>query len=350
MSWTAAEEAVTAAGGVLRRGVSRRISLAVVGHRAHALLDEGRLAGRIAAAERAGARVTSENALFRALGLADALPAIERDLAPATVATQAKLDDRIVRLLTLFDLVQPDADGRFGFRDLVAARQVARPLSKGTSLADVIAATLSVRADSDSGDLTDRLARVHLDADADGVVLRLGTGTAELDGQMRLALPDVGNPPVDELMEIALAAEEDGEFAEAEALYRRCADADRCDPTAAYNLGNVLREQKQPREARVQFERALSMDKNFVEARYNLAHVLERAGDLAGARHELETALATDAADADAHFNLAGLKYRTRDLAGAIASWERYLELDARGEWADRARQSLALCRMELRA
>ena len=351
IGWAAAAEAIAAAGGSLRRGVSRRTGLAVVGERAHVLVDDGRLRGRLGAVDRVGATAISEGALLRLLGLAPALPSVARDVPLAAVAAQARLDPWPARALALFDVVQPDAEGMCGFRDLVSARQMARLLADGSSLGAALAAALDVRPVEDAANLTDRLARVRLDSGPDGgIVQRIGAATARLDGQMLLPLPEAGNPPVDEMMEQALAAEEDGDLERAETLYRRCADADRADPTAAYNLGNVLRRQERARAARVQYERALGMDRHFVEARYNLAHVLEGGGDLDGARAQLGAALRSDSRYADAWFNLAGLRYRARDFAGAIECWERYLKLDAEGEWADRAHRSLALCRMELSA
>ena len=50
-TWNDAARSVAQAGGTVRRGLSRRADIAVVGHGAHVLLDDGRLTGRIAAAE-----------------------------------------------------------------------------------------------------------------------------------------------------------------------------------------------------------------------------------------------------------------------------------------------------------
>ena len=349
--WSAAAEAVAASGGILRRGVTRRTRLAIIGARAHILLDDGRLERRLRSVDRVGADVLSEGVFLRLLGLAPPLPSVVRELSLAAIARQSGLDSWSARVLSLFDIVQPHAEGACGFRDLVAAHQLAQLLSNGTSLGEAVAAALRVRSADNAGTLPDRLARVRLDSSAEGdVVLRFGDRIARLDGQMLLPLPDSGNPPIDEIMECALAAEEDRDFGCAEALYRRCADADRSDPTASYNLGNVLGRQSRPGAAKLQYERALSMDRHFVEARYNLAHVLEGVGDTEGARGQLGAALQSDPQYADAWFNLAGLKYRARDLAGAVECWTRYLDLDSEGEWAERARKALTLCRMELPA
>ena len=349
-TWNDAARAVAHAGGTVRRGLSRRADVAVVGNGAHMLLDDGRLTGRIAAAEAVHAEVLGEDAWLRRLGALPALAPAERTLTLAQVAAQSGLGRDDVRLLALFDLLQPDANGKCGFRDLVAAREVTRLLAEGTGLGEVIAATLSLRP-AEQVPLPDRLARVRLVRGADGtVVRRIGTATADLDGQLRLPLDHGGNAPLEDLFEQAFLAEEDGELLAAESLYRRCLDADRNDPTAAYNLANVLRERGKPREARLCYERALSIERGFVEARYNLAHILDGFGDIRGAGRQLLLAVEADPAYPDALFNLAGVHYREGVLDSAIACWERYLKLDAAGPWAERARQSLALCRMERRA
>ena len=349
-TWNDAARSVAQAGGTVRRGLSRRADIAVVGHGAHVLLDDGRLTGRIAAAEAVHAEVLGEDDWLRRLGLLPALAPAERTLSLQQIAAQAGLGGDHVRMLALFGLLQPDAGGNCGFRDLVAAREVARLLAEGTGIGEVVAATLSLRPD-ELVPLPDRLARVRLARGADGaVVQRIGNATADLDGQLRLPLDHGGNAPLEDLFEQAFMAEEDGDLLAAESLYRRCLDADRNDPTAAYNLANVLRERGKPREARLCYERALSMDRGFVEARYNLAHILEGFGDIRAARRQLLLAVEADPAYPDALFNLAGVHYREGDLDSAIACWERYLKLDAAGEWAERARQSLALCRMERQA
>lgn len=335
LPWVEAAAKVAAAGGSLRRGLSRRTNVVVVGHGAHELLASGRLDRRLAQARQPKTLIVSENVLLRALGATPPLPEVDRPFTIAQVAQQTKLSEATVTTLALLDVLELDSDSRGAFRDLVAARAVARRLSDGTTLSEILAA-VHRRAGS-------RSARI-----AGGDVAHIGAAFAE--DQMRLPLGDGGNLSADDLFESAYVAEEDSALETAESLYRRCLHADRRDPTAAFNLANVLVALGRAPEARIQFGRVLAIDSKFVEARYNLAHLLEGAGEIAGAKEQLLAALKIDREYADAQFNLATLLTREGDLAAAIPCWERYLYLDGNGEWAEKARQSLSLCQRLARA
>ncbi len=314
--------------------MSRRTDVVVVGRRAHELLDGGRLDRRLALVARDRTRIISEGALLRLLGLAEALPQAERPFTVAQLAAQTGLPVRTVETLALMDVVEVNDDGRCAFRDLVAVRAVARRLTEGASLSEVLAGLLPQSATS---------ARV-----LEGDVARIGAAVSR--GQMHLPLPESGNPTADDLFEQAYAAEEDGDMSVAAAFYERCLSADRSDPTAPFNLANVLSTVGRLAEARAYYERALAIDSRFVEARFNLAHRLEASGDATGAKKQLVAALKTDPAYADAWFNLATLHTRENDLAAAIRCWGKYLVLDPRGEWAEKARQSLSLCQRLVQA
>ena len=99
------------------------------------------------------------------------------------------------------------------------------------------------------------LARLKLACDDSGrLARRIGEAFAELDGQLRLALPYADNPSVDELFDAAEEAEQAGDLATAAMLYRRCVSMDQRDPIAPFNLANVLREQGQRAAARLFLE------------------------------------------------------------------------------------------------
>ena len=330
MSWQDAAAKVAAAGGTLRRGLSRRTDVVVVGRRAHELVANRRLDRRLAQVARSRTQVVSEGALLRAIGMAPALSHIDRPFTLANIAAQTQMALDTVETLALFDVIESDEAGRCAFRDLVAARAVARRLNEGASLAEILAGALHAAGPGLHGDAAHIVATIER-------------------GQLHLPLAD-SNPDADDLFESAYAAEEDGDLTRAKALYQRCLHADRRDPTAPFNLANVLVALGQPPRARLHYELALSVDPKFVEARYNLAHQLEAAGDVAGAKTQLLAALKTDARYADAWFNLATLHTRDGDMAAAIRAWEKYLVLDPSGDWAEKARQSLTLCRRMARA
>jgi tetratricopeptide (TPR) repeat protein len=340
-------------GGTVRRGLSRRTGCLVVGHNAADLVASGRLQSHLEAADRADVPCFSERGFLRLLK-GDVPPptgASRAEAAPFTaaeIARTAGLSGHILRILALLDIIELD-EGRGGFSALAAARQAGRLLRAGSSLTELIAAVSEVRYRGRL-DPIDPLARHRFDLDERRrLVLRLGERLAEADGQMRLNLPDAGNPSLAQLMERAQRADSLGDWATAEAVYRRCVSLDRHDPIAPFNLANVLREQGRVREAALFLRLALARDHGFAEAWYNLGHMAEAAGDGELARHSLERALQCDPEFADACFNLARLHYAAGAYAQAEAEWRHYLELDADSAWARKARHGIALCRQYLR-
>jgi Flp pilus assembly protein TadD len=335
-------------GGIVRRGLPQRTALVAVGRRSLTQLADGRLAAKLARAEQIGAECLSENALLRLLGLLPA-PAAPRagairleELPPRT-----GLDPAVVCLLVLYDIVQPCGD-ECSFRDLIAAREVARLLGEGVGLADIVrSAERLARTGEAAGDHP--LARLKLVCDPSGrLARRIGGAFAELDGQLRLALPHPDNPSVDEVFDAAEEAEQAGDLAAAATLYRRCVSLDRRDPIAPFNLANVLREQGQHGRAKLFFELALAIDPEFADAWYNLALIEEAAGDTEGARRCLERAIAADPDYADPVYNLAKLQFELGCFADASRMWQRYLALDPDSEWSRRARSGLRLCQQQI--
>lgn len=334
-------------GGTVARDLSRRTGCLVVGHDAAGLVATGRLQARIEAADRADVPCLSEFGFLRVLVRQDpeaeaSGPVRAGTFSAEDISRTSGLSQDLLRILALLDIVDLDG-GRGGFQAMSAARQAARLLNSGSSLAELVAALRALRQ-------RDALARHHFDLD-DGrrLVLRLGDQVAEADGQLRLHLPDAGNPAANELIAAAEDAEAAGDWAAAEALYRRSLKLDASDPTAPFNLANVLREQGRLREAMLYCRMAVARDPGFAEAWYNLGDLAEAAGEADVARQSLERALQCDAGFADAAFNLARLQYAAGAYADAAAQWQRYLELDPDSRWARKARHGIALCRQHLR-
>jgi Flp pilus assembly protein TadD len=334
-------------GGTVARALTRRTGCLVVGRDATGLVSSGRLQARIEAADRAEVPCLSELGFLRVLVSPDAGGGPPGEAQPGSfsaddIARTSGLSSDLLRILALLDIVELDG-GRGGFQAMSAARQAARLLASGSSPAELIAALRALRQ-------RDALARHHFDLDEDRrLVRRLGDGVAEADGQLRLGLPDAGNPSADELVAAAEDAEAAGDWAMAETLYRRCLKLDEHDPTAPFNLANVLREQGRVREAMLYCRMALAREPGFADAWYNLGDLAEVAGDPALARRSLQRALQCDAGFADAAFNLARLHYAAGAYEEAVAQWQRYLDLDPDSPWARKARHGIALCRQQMR-
>ncbi len=332
-------------GGVARRALAQQTTLVAIGRHAASQLADGRLQAKLARADQQGAPCLSENALLRALDLlAPAVP-VAAAVRLEELADKAGLEPALVRLLVLFDVIQPNEDGALGFRDLVAAREVGRLLEAGLGLTAIIQGTATAGGRQLAAD-DHPLARLKLVCDDSGQLARRIEGClAELDGQLRLPLANPGNPSVDEVFEDAEDAEQAGDLRAAEALYRRCVGLDKSDPIAPFNLANVLREQGREREAKAYLQLALAIDPKFADAWYNLALLLDAEGRKDLARAYLERAGSADPDYADPLYRLAQLHFEAGELAAAGRLWQRYLRLDPDSEWSRLARHGLALCR-----
>jgi tetratricopeptide (TPR) repeat protein len=329
-------------GGIMRRGLPPRTAIVAIGRRSLTQLADGRLQAKLARADQIGALCLSENTLLRALALLPAPPAAGAGALPLDeLPNRTGLDPESVRVLMLYDVIQPCA-GACTFRDLIAAREVARLLGDGLGLTEIVrsAARLS-RAGADDSPL----ARLKLVRDDRGrLARRIGDAYADLDGQLRLSLPHADNPSVDEVFDAAEEAEQAGDLASAATLYRRCVSMDPHDPIAPFNLANVLREQGRAGQAKLFLEVALAIDPEFADAWYNLALLEEAAGDRRAAQLCLERAIAADPDYADPVYNLAKLHFDRGSFAEASRLWQRYLTLDPDSDWSRRARCGLTLC------
>jgi Flp pilus assembly protein TadD len=140
----------------------------------------------------------------------------------------------------------------------------------------------------------------------------------------------------------ACAAEDAGDAATAEHLFRLVLELEPTMAAAATNLGNLLYRQGALDDARRLYARALEHDPEQPEARYNLANVLEDLGQTELAISELRRVCTAHAEFADAHYNLGVILARIGGVAQARRSFERYLELDANSAWAEHARTFLS--------
>ncbi|MBI3677789.1 MAG: tetratricopeptide repeat protein [Proteobacteria bacterium] len=333
------QQEIVERGGTVVRDLTRRSDFLVVGAYATALIDSFSLASRLQTATTRGVPFFGERAFGSAIrgeaGEEPTMP-LSRALAPTALTPED------ARLLAAFDLIVLKND-HCRFADVGVIRTAAELLSQNRSRAEVVRIMMRARDHAPSG-----RRKIVLVPSGDAG-LQWETGFTTLEGQGLLPL-DNAPANLEEIFEDAELAEAGGAHDIAARLYETCAQADRDDAIAPFNLGNIRLAQGKHDEASLAYARALARDADFVEARYNLSIVHEAQKRPKQAKEELRRVLELDPAYADAVFNLAQLLLKTGELSGAKVLYERYLTLDPPAEWAATARKAITYCAAKLSA
>ncbi len=291
-----------------------------------------------------GISVVSENTFLRRIGLTPTLPQEERPYSAADLAARSPLPRRTLDHLILFDVLEADEAGRFGFRALKAVAQAASLLER-VSLADLALACRRIR---ETLPVEDPLAQLRVTADASGrIVLRAGDAVADLDGQLRLDLA-ASQAEAGALLADAADAREAGRGEDAERLFRRALVMSPRDPDVLFELGTLLCERGEFTEGLALLQKAAKAQPGFADAWYNIGHAYEQLGRIGEACGAYEKAAKADPNYPDPLYNLGMIALDGGRFPDAVDFFERYLRLEATGEWASRARKALALARMSL--
>jgi len=342
MTRAEAFEVVRSHGGTPSQTVTRQTSVLVVGELGWPLLDDGRPSNKLSKAGSYGIPVVSERRFLEWIG--KAVPdSLNRTYSAGQIATLSKLSHGTVEELVRFGLLNPRG-GLFGFRDLASARQVSNLFTHGIGLSEIIRSVKEVRAWLPEADLSNL--RLH-PAAHHSIEIEQPGGRTDKRGQFVLPVSPPA-PNADALFEQAQAAEDAGDIAEAERLYRVLMKCDPMDAAPPFNLGNMLRATGRKVEAEAALRAATRADPMFAEAWYNLSDLLDEQGRSQTAVDCLRRALEAAPDYVDAMFNLALLLQRNNKHAEAVEYWRRYLANDAQSEWAARARRSLKFCEMQL--
>jgi tetratricopeptide (TPR) repeat protein len=341
MSRTEAFDVVRQRGGTPSPAVTRRTQVLIVGELGWPLLDDGRPSNKLSRATALGIPIVSERRFLEWVG--KAVPDdVQKTYSAEQLATLSKLSIGMVRELSQLSLLD-ERDGRFGFRDLASARQIAKLLNDGVRLSEIIHAVSEIRKWLPDAGLS--AVRLHAGALSDVRVEQPG-GCTDKYGQFVLAVDGARDDP-DDLFDRAHAAEQVGDIAEAERLYRFLMKSDPTDASAPFNLGNMLRATARTVEAEAAFRAATRANPAFAEAWYNLGDLLDDQGRSEAATECLRKALVLAPGYIDAMFNLALLLQRKSAYAEAADYWRRYLMNDRASEWAARARRSLKFCEIQ---
>jgi tetratricopeptide (TPR) repeat protein len=342
MSRAEAFDVVRQRGGTPSPGVTKRTKVLVVGELGWPLLDDGRPSNKLSRATEYGIPVVSERRFLEWIG--KAVPdSVQKTYSADQLASLSKMSIGMIGELAQLSLLD-ERDGRFGFRDMASARQIAKLLKDGVRLSEIIRAVSEIRKWLPDAGLA--AVRLHAGALSDVQVEQSG-GRTDKYGQFVFAVDDARADP-DDLFDRAHAAEQMGDNAEAEKLYRLLMKSDPTDASAPFNLGNMLRAAGRTVEAEAALRAATRANPAFAEAWYNLADLLDDQGRSEAAIECLRKALGVAPDYIDAMFNLALLLQRKGAYAEAADYWRQYLAGDRASEWAARARRSLKFCEIQL--
>src|SRR6516164_5595818 len=342
MSRAEAFEVVRQRGGTPSPAVTKRTRVLIVGELGWPLLDDGRPSNKLSRATALGIPIISERRFLEWVGKS-ASDNDQKTYSADQLAALSKMSNGMVRELAQLSLLD-ERDGRFGFRDLASARQIAKLLNDGVRLSEIIRAVSEIRKWLPDGGLA--AVRLHADACSDVQVEQSG-GRTDKYGQFVLAVDDAREDP-DDLFDRAHAVQQMGDIAEAERLYRLLMKSDPTDASAPFNLGNMLRAAARTVEAEAALRAATRANPAFAEAWYNLADLLDDQGRCEAAIECLRKALMVAPDYIDAVFNLALSLQRKGSYAEAADYWRRYLASDRASEWAARARRSLKFCEIQI--
>ena len=343
MTRAEAFEVVRQHGGIPSPTVTKGTNLLIVGELGWPLLDDGRPSNKLSRANALCIPVASERRFLEWIG--KAVPdSVHKTYSTEQIAALSKVSSAMIQELAQLGLLD-ERGGHFGFRDLASARQIAKLLADGVRLSEIIRAVSQIRKWlPDVG-----LANVRFRAGANyNLEIEQSEGRTNQRGQFVLAVDASQHNPED-MFEQAQSAEEAGDIAEAERLYRILMKSDPTDASAPFNLGNLLRASSRNVEAEAALRVATRTDPTFADAWYNLIDLLDGQGRVEAGIECLRTALRIATDYADAMFNLALLLQRTNQYVEAAYSWRRYLASDCQSDWAARARRSLKYCEMQAR-
>jgi tetratricopeptide (TPR) repeat protein len=342
MSRAEAFEVIRSRGGTPTLSVTKRTKLLIVGELGWPLLDDGRPSNKLGRAKDYGIPAVSERRFLEWIG-SEVPDGVQKTYSADQVAALSKMSPGLVRELAQLSLLD-ERDGRFGFRDLASARQIAKLLNDGVRLSEIIRAVSEIRKWLPDAGLAG--VRLHAGVHSDVQVEQSG-GRANKYGQFILAVDGAREDP-DELFDRAHAAEQMGDTAEAERLYRLLMKSDPTDASAPFNLGNMLRAAARTVEAEAALRAATRANPAFAESWYNLADLLDDQGRSEPAIECLRKAVVVAPDYIDAMFNLALLLQRKGAYGEAADYWRRYLANDRASEWAAPAQRSLKFCEIQM--
>ena len=194
-----------------------------------------------------------------------------------------------------------------------------------------------IDSDIDSGSsAVDPVSRRATDAEHGDVLLSFQDAAQSLQQQA------LHNLSPEELIEMAIEAEDEGDDARAVEFYRAVSLSAGPTPDISFRIAELLYQSGDLSAARERYYMAVEQDETFVEARASLGCVLAELG-----QNDLAVATFRGALDhhpdfPDVHYHLARLLDESGKPEVGRKHWEAFLQLAPKSPWAEEARQRLA--------
>jgi tetratricopeptide (TPR) repeat protein len=358
---------VDSKGGTLVELSSSRLDLVVVGAESESRLH----VGTVSDADR-----IPETELWESLGFVSPETETGRLYTPAMLAELLSVPVSTIRRWNRRGLIHPVRQFKrlpyFDFEEVASARRIARLIASGNSASEV-EAKLSQLA-SKRGPEDRPLSQLSVIVEGKEVLLREGDGLIEPGGQQVLPFDVLdsddhepatlipmhgildsdpesfsleGNEesvilPPDELIEIAIELEDDGDLQGAIDCYRSILVSNGPSADISFRIAELLYQAGDLSAARERYFSAIEQEPSFVEARASLGCVLTELGQSEMAISCFQGALDQHPDYPDVHFHLAKLLAESGRQEEAVRHWEAFLQLAPKSPWADEAREWLA--------
>jgi tetratricopeptide (TPR) repeat protein len=345
--------------GVWCPTVNRTTTLLALGQEGWPLQADGRLTTKLRRARALGQRieVVSENSFFDRLGV-EAPGGPLRRVSLAKLSELLKIPGHRIRRWIEWGLVQVSetVEGipHFDFRQVTWVRTLCDCLKSGVPIAQIRRSLHQLRGWlPEAGESLTQLAVLERDG---RLMVRIQEELVEPSGQRTLPFEDegpglaavplaAGPQTASEWFSVGYAKESAGEYAEAEATYRKALALGGPEARTCFNLANALNAQGQKAAAAERYRQAVEIDPVDADAWNNLATVLEELGKREEALAAYKRSLEVNPQGFEALYNIAELLEQLGRSLEAKQHLENLLCQESVGPYADHARMLLAAAR-----
>ena len=320
----------------------------------------------------------AETELWESLGFIEPEAEIGRLYTPSMLAQILKVPLATIRRWHRRGLIKPVRQFKklpyFDFEEVASARRIARLIAAGKSPQSIEAQLSRIAQAEDESHRS--LSQLSVIVEGKDVLLRQGDGLIEPGGQQVLPFDSLEKPgqdtpsclPIesglqsnsdasdsfvlgnddksifapDELIEMAIELEDEGDLVTAIECYRSILMSHGTSADICFRMAELLYQTGDLTAARERYFNAIELEPSYVEARASLGCVLMELGETVMAISCFQGALDQHPDYPDVHFHLAKLLNESGKVDQATVHWEAFLQLAPKSPWAEEARAKLA--------